>query len=112
MFVTTKILRAAGSVEKSYESALNSVHKIDGKDGFVDLFLIHTASGGKAARKEMWLALEKLHDEGKAKSIGVSNWGVAHIEEMKEYAKTWPPHVNQIEASSIVSPKVHSKASD
>jgi diketogulonate reductase-like aldo/keto reductase len=64
----------------------------------VDLFLIHTASGGKAARKEMWLALEKLHSARKAKSIGVSNWGIGHIEEMKEYAKIWPPHVNQIEA--------------
>jgi len=43
------------------------------------------------------LALEKLYEIGKASSIGVSNWGIGHIEEMKEYAKIWPPHVNQIE---------------
>ena len=72
----------------------------EGEDGYVDLFLIHTPSGGKAARKEMWLALERLESEGLAKSIGVSNFGVGHIEEMKEYARTWPPHVNQIEVCS------------
>lgn len=38
-----------------------------------------------------------MHEEGKARSIGVSNFGVGHIEEMKQYAKIWPPHVNQIE---------------
>ncbi|KAI9871971.1 MAG: hypothetical protein M1823_008299, partial [Watsoniomyces obsoletus] len=65
--------------------------------GYVDLFLIHSPNAGNKARKEMWLALEKLHDEGKAKSIGVSNFGIGHINEMKDYAKVWPPHVNQIE---------------
>jgi diketogulonate reductase-like aldo/keto reductase len=90
----------AGSLEKTYQSVLNSVREIDGDDGFVDLFLIHTASGGKAARKEMWLVLEKLHESGRARSIGVSNYGVGHIEEMKEYAKIWPPHANQIEVLS------------
>ena len=90
-------MSSSGSVEKTYQSVLNSVHKIDGEKGYVDLFLIHTASGGAKSRKEMWLALEKLHEEGKAKSIGVSNFGVGHIEEMKQYAKVWPPMVNQIE---------------
>jgi diketogulonate reductase-like aldo/keto reductase len=92
----------AGSLEKTYQSVLNSVKDIDGDNGSVDLFLIHTASGGKAARKEMWLALEKLHESGRARSIGVSNYGIGHIEEMKEYAKIWPPHVNQIEVLSQI----------
>lgn len=97
VFITTKVMYASGSVEKTYASILDSVKKIDGENGLVDLFLIHTASGGKAACKEMWLALEELHEAGRARSIGVSNWGIGHIEEMKEYAKIWPPHVNQIE---------------
>lgn len=98
VFLTTKILSAAGSVQKSYEKCVASVEKIDpGKDGYVDLFLIHSPNSGKEKRKEMWLALEKLYDEGKTKSIGVSNYGVGQIEEMKSYAKVWPPHVNQIE---------------
>ncbi|KAE9378741.1 putative aldo-keto reductase [Stipitochalara longipes BDJ] len=97
VFITTKILTAAGSVEKTHEKLLESVQKIDGKDGYVDLFLVHTASGGSKARKEMWLALEKLLADGKARAIGTSNWGIGHIEELKVFAKVWPPHVNQIE---------------
>lgn len=99
LFLTTKIMSAGGSPQKTYEKCRDSVRKInaDAEDGYVDLFLIHTPSGGAAARKEMWLALERLESEGLAKSIGVSNFGVGHIQEMKEYARIWPPHVNQIE---------------
>ncbi|EEP79556.1 conserved hypothetical protein [Uncinocarpus reesii 1704] len=97
IFVTTKIIAPAGSPEETYEKVLESVRKIGGQDGYVDLFLIHSPSAGAAKRKQMWLALERLLEEGKTRSIGVSNYGVKHIEEMKAYAKTWPPHVNQIE---------------
>ena len=97
LFLTTKILSAGGTPEATYKKCLDSVKTIDGDDGYVDLFLIHTPSGGSAARKEMWQALEKLESEGKVRSIGVSNFGVGHIEEMKSYARIWPPHVNQIE---------------
>lgn len=97
IFLATKILSAGGTVEKSYKKCLGSVTEIDGNDGYVDLFLIHTARLGKEKRKEIWLALERLVEEGKVRNIGVSNWGIGHIEEMKEYAKIWPPAVNQIE---------------
>ena len=76
---------------------LDSIQKIDGKDGYVDLFLIHTASMGAKGRKEIYQALEKLLEDGKTRSIGVSNWGIGHIEELKSFAKIYPPHVNQIE---------------
>ena len=102
IFVTTKILSPAGSPEQTYEKLLASVEKIGGSDGYVDLFLIHSPKSGPAGRKELWQALEKLQAEGKAKAIGVSNYGVQHIEEMKPYAKVWPPHVNQIEVSEFV----------
>ena len=101
VFLTTKILSAGGSPDKTYQKCLDSVHKVDGKEGYVDLFLIHTPSGGSAAIKEMYEALERLESEGKAKSIGVSNFGVGHIEGMKSYARIWPPHVNQIEVCSL-----------
>ncbi|KAJ5602937.1 hypothetical protein N7537_005893 [Penicillium hordei] len=97
IFVTTKILSPAASVEATYDKLLASVHKIGGADGYVDLFLIHSSSSGSAGRKLLWQALEKLYAEGKTKSIGVSNFGVGHIEEMRSYAQVFPPHVNQIE---------------
>ncbi|KAG0652346.1 putative oxidoreductase [Hyphodiscus hymeniophilus] len=97
VFITTKIWSAAGSVDKTYQEALDSVHKIDGEDGYVDLFLIHQARGSAGSLKEMYLALEKLLETGKTRSIGVSNWGIGHIEKLKSFAKVYPPHVNQIE---------------
>ncbi|KAK7420926.1 hypothetical protein QQX98_002490 [Neonectria punicea] len=97
IFLTTKILIPAGSVEKSYEKCAESVKMLDPETGYVDLFLVHSPNGGKDARKEMWQALERLYEEGKAKSIGVSNFGIKHIEELKQFAKVWPPHVNQVE---------------
>ena len=104
IFLTTKILSAGGSPEKTYQKCLDSVHKIDGEQGYVDLFLLHSPSGGPAAVKEMYQACEKLESEGKVKSIGVSNFGIGHIEAMKSYARIWPPHVNQIEVCTFSDP--------
>lgn len=97
VFLTTKIRAAAGSPEKMYQSALDSVNKVGGAGGYVDLFLVHVPGSSREAREELWKALERLHSEGKAKAIGVSNFRVQHLEEMKEYARIWPPHVNQLE---------------
>lgn len=100
IFFTTKIGRDQGSVEANYESVLESIKKInagDDKKGYVDLFLIHSPRMGPAGIKSVWQALEKLHQEGKTRSIGVSNFSKADIEAMKEYATVWPPHVNQIQ---------------
>lgn len=103
VFLATKVLSAGGSPEKTYQKCLDSVHKIDGEQGYVDLFLLHSPSGGAAAVKEMYQALERLESEGKVRSIGVSNFGIGHIEGMKSYARIWPPHVNQIEVGTICS---------
>jgi len=105
IFVTTKQGVCGGSPDKTYQLALASIQRIAGEadGGYVDLFLIHTPRGGADARKELWGALERLYSEGKTRLIGVSNYGVEHLEEMRRgtgYAKkVWPPHVNQIEVS-------------
>ncbi|THV78022.1 aldo-keto reductase [Aureobasidium pullulans] len=96
VFITTKILSPGKDEEETYQSLVESVNKID-EGGYVDLFLIHSPSSGPQGRKTMWTALERLHKEGKAKAIGVSNFGKGQIEELKTFAKIWPPHVNQIE---------------
>ncbi|RAO71726.1 uncharacterized protein BHQ10_007738 [Talaromyces amestolkiae] len=99
VFITTKIMSPGGSPQATYEKIVESIDKISGgdKDGFVDLFLIHSAKSGSSGRKELWQALERVLEEGRTKSIGVSNYGVGHMEEMKSYAKIFPPHINQIE---------------
>lgn len=106
IFFTTKIPRDLGSVEANYESLLESVAKINGgdtsDDAYVDLFLIHTARMGAEGIQHVWQALEKLLDEGKTRSIGVSNFKESDIEGMKEYATVWPPHVNQIQVCFLL----------
>ena len=67
---------------KALFKILESVEKI-GLD-YVDLFLIHSPHTGPKHRREIWKALEKLVKEKKAKSIGVSNYGVKHLEELKQ----------------------------
>lgn len=126
VFLTTKIRYPGINKAKTWKKVLNSVKKVSGvelttgrkkkreDDGasaeeqanaggeYVDLFLVHTPYGGpnaKKERREMWLALERAFEEGKARAIGVSNYKVEHLKEMREYAKVWPPHVNQIQVS-------------
>lgn len=98
IFVTTKIRYPRLGKGKTYLRALQSVERIDPREGgYVDLFLIHSPHALKPKeRKELWLALEKLYEEGKAKAIGVSNYMPEHLDELKEYATIWPPAVNQI----------------
>ncbi|KAI8930248.1 putative reductase [Entophlyctis helioformis] len=92
IFVTTKLWND----DQGYEQALAgfdvSLKKL-GLD-YIDLYLLHAPLPGK--RADSWRALEKLHKEGKIRSIGVSNYGVHHLKEMESYA-TITPAVNQIE---------------
>jgi 2,5-diketo-D-gluconate reductase A len=65
---------------------------------YVDLFLIHwplpTLYGGDFV--STWKVLEELKADGRARSIGVSNFQVAHLERLAAETDTVPA-VNQIE---------------
>lgn len=102
VYITTKILSAGSDADSTYKKVVESVEKLAGKNGYVDLFLIHTPNGGAEARKLMWQALEKAKQEGKAREIGVSNYGIQHIEEVKSIGKVWPPVINQIEVYAVL----------
>lgn len=97
IFITTKILTPAGSVEKSFEKCLKSIEALDSENCYVDLFLIHSPNCGAEGRLEMWDALHKLYSLGKSHMIGVSNFGIGHIEELELARPFISPHVNQIE---------------
>lgn len=92
LFLTTKIfINHFGSklTPKSFETSLEKL-----QTSYVDLLLLHFPV--TLARKAAWKALEKLKHEGKARTIGVSNYTIHHLEEMKSYAAEMPS-VNQVE---------------
>jgi diketogulonate reductase-like aldo/keto reductase len=61
----------------------------------IDLVLLH-APGERAQRAETWRALEDCVASGQIRNVGVSNFGIAHLEKLAETAKL-APAVNQIE---------------
>lgn len=52
-----------------------------------DRVLIHAPYGGKEARLGTWRALVEAQKAGKVRSIGISNYGVHHLDELDEYIK-------------------------
>lgn len=92
LYITTKVFDVTSDVSAKIATSLKIFEPI----GYIDLFLIHSPIGGAAARKNAWAALEKAVEEGRVKSIGVSNYGPKHIEELMKYARI-KPVVNQVE---------------
>ena len=92
IFVTTKLWNQ----DQGYDSALQAFDRsLDELNcDYVDLYIIHWPVEGK--RRDSWRALEKIYHDGKAKSIGVSNYTIKHLKEMDTYAGI-KPAVNQVE---------------
>jgi 2,5-diketo-D-gluconate reductase A len=62
---------------------------------YVDLYLVHWPAGGAT---KAWPAMEEAHRLGYARSIGVSNFGAAELQQVMKDA-TVAPVVNQIQLS-------------
>ena len=92
LFITTKISVThftTHAVRNSFTQSLAAL-----QTDYVDLLLLHFPVTG--LRKGAWKILEELKAAGGARSIGVSNYTVRHLKEMKQYAKVLPA-VNQVE---------------
>ena len=98
LFITTKVW----NTDQGYESTLAAFDKSLSKLGldYVDLYLIHWPI--KAKNSDTWRALEKLYADGKVRAIGVSNFQIAHLEELLAGVKV-KPMVNQIELHPMLS---------
>ena len=63
---------------------------------YVDLYLIHWPAPKTDSYVAAWKALIQLRDEGRAKSIGVSNFTIEHLQRLLDQTGVIPV-VNQIE---------------
>ena len=92
LFITSKVWTEDLGYEETLKAFDISLEKL-GLD-YLDLYLIHWPKEGKY--KSAWRAIETLYKKGKVKAIGVSNFQIHHLEELKKDAMV-KPMINQIE---------------
>ncbi|MFF1571230.1 aldo/keto reductase [Leifsonia sp. NPDC058292] len=94
VFVTTKVWWT----DNGYDSTMRSFDASVDRLGFdiVDLFLIHWPAPQHDRYVESWHALERVRDDGRARSIGVANFHTHHLDRLASESGTVPA-VNQVE---------------
>ncbi|MFB7707722.1 aldo/keto reductase [Streptomyces sp. NPDC056105] len=94
LFVTTKLWNA----DQGYDATLRAFDASLDKLGldYLDLYLIHWPLPSKDSYVDTYKAFEKIHADGRAKAIGVSNFLPEHLERLIGETSIIPA-VNQIE---------------
>jgi diketogulonate reductase-like aldo/keto reductase len=100
VFVTTKLWND----DQGFDSALTAFEESRRALGVkvVDLYLLHWPVERK--RLDSWRAVARLLKNGDCRSIGVSNFTVRHLEELRERSEIVPA-VNQVEFSPFLFQK-------
>jgi len=100
LFVTTKLWHSDHGFEPAQAAAHRSRERLG--IGPIDLYLIHwPRADSPEARRDSWRALEKLQREGVCRAIGVSNYSIRHLEEIRANSDLLPA-VNQVEFHPFV----------
>ncbi|KXN66560.1 Aldo/keto reductase [Conidiobolus coronatus NRRL 28638] len=103
LFITSKLSPIDQGFEACYNAVIKSLSQL--KLDYLDCYLIHWPGTSKLQlgdsknpenRDGSWRALEKLYEEGKLKSIGVSNYQLHHLQELCNNCSI-KPHVIQSE---------------
>ena len=94
VFVTTKLTNS----EHGYDSTMSAFDVSMTKLGLdvLDLFLIHWPLPMFDQYVDTWRAFEKLQEDGRVRSIGVSNFEIEHLERLAAETDVVPA-VNQVE---------------
>ena len=94
LFITSKLWID----DLGYEPALAAFDASLDKLGldYLDLYLIHWPAPASDRYADSWLALEKLHADGRVRAIGVSNFEPVHLQRLIDLGGTVPA-VNQVE---------------
>jgi 2,5-diketo-D-gluconate reductase A len=99
IFITTKLWNTEQGFESTLAAFDKSIEALDTET--VDLYLIHWPVPARDLFLDTWRAFERIHAEGGARSIGVSNFRVADLERLASEAETQPT-VNQIELHPLL----------
>ncbi len=94
VFITTKVHNQAQGYDQTLRAFEQSQAKLN--IDYIDLYLVHWPI--KATRKDTWKALEQLYAQGRVRAVGVANYLIPFLDELKEYAHIVPA-VNQVEFS-------------
>jgi diketogulonate reductase-like aldo/keto reductase len=94
IFVTTKLWNSQQGYESTLGAFEKSLHRL-GLDR-LDLYLIHWPVPTEDRYLDTWRAFEKIHEEGRTRSIGVSNFRIEDLERLEREAEIQPT-VNQVE---------------
>lgn len=94
IFLTTKLWNAAQGYDSTLRAFDESLKRL-GVD-YVDLYLIHWPAPRRDLYVDTWRAFVRLRKEGRARSIGVSNFNAEHIERIVGETGVVPA-LNQIE---------------
>ena len=91
IFLVTKLWNDDHGYDKTIEAFNKSLERL--QVNYIDLYLVHWPN---KLNSETWKAFEYLYKTGKVKAIGVCNFKIGHLEELKKTAEIMPM-VNQIE---------------
>ncbi|KAL9711558.1 hypothetical protein Ac2012v2_004629 [Leucoagaricus gongylophorus] len=94
VFITTKIISKFHGYENTLKKIDESLARFE--FDYIDLFLIHDPFAGTERRLATYKALQEGKQGGKIHSVGVSNYGITHLEEIRRAGYDLPA-VNQIE---------------
>lgn len=94
LFVTTKLWNDRHGYDETLAAFDESMERL-GLD-YLDLYLIHWPAPKIGLYVKSWEALIRLRDEGRVKSIGVSNFNIGHLQRLLDETGVLPV-VNQIE---------------
>ncbi len=100
VFVTTKLWFSDHGFEPAQKAARASAERLG--LSYIDLYLIHwPRANSPEERLGSWKALEKLRQEGLCRAIGVSNYTLRHLEELRANSEVTPA-VDQVEFHPFV----------
>ena len=99
-FITTKVAEKNQGYQSAIDSVKESLRKL--QLDYVNLLLVHWPINGHFF--ETWQAFEDMKKEGLTKSIGVSNYGMVHLQYLATQAHEMPV-VDQLECHPWLSEK-------